>query len=244
MTAPAAPTVPVRDTGPSPPPPPGRRGWTGARVLSAVAGGLLVLVGLGLLTGGGVATWADHQRDGGYVTPRAETYSTDGYAVVSDRVTIGDSSFPWGWQSDLLGTVRLRVTSADAGRPLFVGIAPTAQAERYLSGVRRLTVHDLHGPDQLLRPGGAPAASPRSLDIWAVSTVGRGEQTLIWSVPAGIWTVVVMNADAGRGLTVTAEVGATLPFLDWLGGALLAAGSVLLLVGALLVLLAARRSLR
>jgi hypothetical protein len=125
-----------------------------------------------------------------------------------------------------------------------VGIARTADADRYLSDVQRLVVRDMRGHEAVTQPGVAPAAPPRSRDIWAVSASGRGEQVLLWSVPSGEWTVVVMNADAAGGVHATVDIGATFPVLEWLGVALLAAGAVMLLVGVVLVVAPVRRSMR
>ena len=65
---------------------PGRAGgWTGGRIVSVVAGAVLVLCSLGLLGGGGVALWAQTNRHGGYADLATATYSVPGYAIASDR---------------------------------------------------------------------------------------------------------------------------------------------------------------
>src|SRR5262249_62409029 len=102
---------------------PGRHGWTPGRIVSVVAGALLVLCSLGLLGAGGAALWADTAaRDGGYVNVSSETYRTSGYAVASDTV---DLHWGGGWDSAraLLGTPPLPPGSP-AGAPGLIGIAP------------------------------------------------------------------------------------------------------------------------
>ena len=60
---PAGPTAPA-NLPPAPPSAPG--GWTGGRIVSVVAGAVLVLCSLGLFGGSGVALWAQASRHGGY----------------------------------------------------------------------------------------------------------------------------------------------------------------------------------
>jgi hypothetical protein len=74
------------------------------------------------------------------------------------------------------------------------------------------------------------------MSMWAAQSTGTGTQTLTWQPISGRWTVVVMNADANPGLTVSADVGATAPGLGWIALGLLAGGGLLLLIaGALIV---------
>ena len=59
---------------------PSGRGWTPGRIVSVVAGAVLILGALGLRGGGGAALWADTAaRDGGgYVNVSSEAYRTSG----------------------------------------------------------------------------------------------------------------------------------------------------------------------
>jgi hypothetical protein len=248
-------TVPPPDTPPggqpepewgAPPQPVRRRGWTGWRVASVVVGSLLLLISLGLLAGGGVATWADNtQRDAsGYLTTGAHSFTTTSYALTSDGIHLfssGDLFAP----SDYLGTVRVRVTPVSANQPVFVGIGSQSAVNRYLAGVSHEVV--TNWPEGRtayhVQTGAQPAVAPTSVSIWAVQSTGTGTRTLRWRPSSGSWTVVVMNADASRGLSVNADVGATVPDLGWLAVGLLAAGGLLLLIaGALIVVPVARAS--
>jgi hypothetical protein len=204
------------------------------------------LISLALLAGGGVATWADNtQRDGaGYLTTGAHWFTTTSYALTSDGIDLyssGDILAP----SDYLGTVRVRVTPLSPKRPVFVGIASQSSVDRYLGGVSHEVVTNWpDGSTAYHGQGGArPAVGPVSLNIWAAQTSGAGTQTLRWRPSSGSWTVVVMNVDASRGLSVSADVGATVPDLVWIAVGLLAAGGLLLLIaGALIVVPVVRAS--
>jgi len=61
---------------------------------------------------------------------------------------------------------------------------------------------------------------------------------LAWPVKSGTWTVVVMNADGSRPVSLRVTVAATLPALPWLAFGLLAGG---FLVGATVVVVPLRR---
>ena len=118
-------------------PPPGPGGWTGGRILAAVAGAVLMLCSVGLLGGSGVALWAQANRHGGYADLGTASYSVPGYAIASDTIGLHLAT---GTVSDLVGTVRIQVAQANGTAPAFVGIAPAAAAARYLTGVDYATV--------------------------------------------------------------------------------------------------------
>jgi hypothetical protein len=90
--------------------------------------------------------------------------------------------------------------------------------------------------------GGAPDTAPGDTDIWTVSTSGPGARTLDWRPADGDWTVVVMRADGGHGVSVDVRAAATAPGLTWLAVGLLATGVVLAAIGALLVALGVHRA--
>jgi len=225
---------------------PGGRGWTPGRIVSVVAGAVLILGALGLLGAGGAALWADTAaRDGGgYVNVSSETYRTSGYAVASDTV---DLHWGGGWYSarSLLGTIRIRAEST-AGVPVFIGIAPSGAASRYLSNVAHATVS---GPASstgwyAAHGGTAPAAPPASAVIWVAYAAGPGTQTVVWPVRSSNWTVVAMNADGSRPVSVHVDVGATLPALPWIAAGLLAGGVVVLAGGIVVLVIPIRRASR
>ncbi|HEY7101438.1 MAG TPA: hypothetical protein VH573_07345 [Mycobacteriales bacterium] len=87
-----------------------------------------------------------------------------------------------------------------------------------------------------------PRTAPAAAAIWVAESTGPGTRVLTWTPTAGDWTVVIMNADASRGLTVHGDVGATVPALTGIAIGLLAGGAVLVAGGTLLVVLAVRRA--
>ena len=225
-------------------------GWSAGRVVALVAGALLLVTSTGFFGGGSTLLWADRtqREDGWLVSPDADIDSAR-YAVTTEGIRLEGDGLDWA-VDELLGTARVEVTSAGADDELFIGLGRTADVSRYLDGVGRSEVHDLavraEGDDEVLRgladvAGGPPATPPVDADVWTVSSSGSGTQVLDLRLTEGDWTVVVMRADGGAGVSGEVRVGATLPGLPWFSAVLLGIGALLAGAGALLVALAAQR---
>lgn len=225
---------------PEPPPKPPESRWTGGLVAMVAGGALLIMSGGGLFLAGTAGLIVDSTaRDStGYLTSPSRTFTTTQYAITTDAIDLRDVRYP----SDVLGDVRIRAESRE-GRPVFVGIARTADVERYLVGVGHTVVRDWGDRDRnVLRPGSAPTVPPGDAGIWVTSVAGTGRQSLVWEVDDGSWTVVVMNADAGRGVDVRTSAGIEVPALGWIAAALLAGAVVHFVPGIVLVAIAVRRA--
>lgn len=256
VPAPGAP-VPVAPGTPAPVVPAGwtaagtaagapRLGWTGGRIVALVAGCLAGLVALGLLMGGGAATWLNvSERDAaGYVTSPEQVFTTPTYALTSGEIDLGTSDV--AAPADVLGTVRIRVTATDPSRAVFVGIAPRAAVDAYLAGVGHAVITGWTSTRSAPRSsvGGGLPVRPATLGIWSAWSSGLGTQQVTWRPTAGAWTVVVMNADGRRGVSVRADAGATIPALRWIAVGLLVGGGLLLVGAVLLVVGSVRRASR
>jgi hypothetical protein len=195
-----------------------------------------------VLGAGGTALWADRtQRVGGYATTGVHEFSTSGSALATERTHLGAAGIGWLYSPGLLGKVRVRVTPVGAAAPLFVGIGPSSDVDRYLAGVNHTLISDFFRDRVEAISGGKPPSPPGSQDFWAASASGRRAQTLVWDPADGSSTVVVMNADGRPGIHVAADLGAKLPPLLWIAIGLLLVGAVLLVGGALVVAGAIRR---
>jgi hypothetical protein len=206
-----------------------------------------VLCSLGLLGAGGTAVWADTAaRQGGYVDLGSQTYHTSGYAVASDTVELHAAGGGWDAAQALFGTVRIRATSTAAAAPVFLGIARAGAASGYLAGVAHATIYGPAGTKGWYaeQDGTAPAAPPSRANLWDAHATGPGTQTVVWPVRSGDWTVVAMNANGSRPVSVRVNVAATLPALPWIAGGLLAGGVIALAGGVLLLVIPIRRASR
>jgi hypothetical protein len=219
-------------------------GWTAGRITALVIGALLVLVSVGVLGGGATLLWADRtQRDAGYATTDVHQFTTSGSALATEPTDLGSAGTGWLYSPTLLDTVRIRVTPASPG-PLFVGIGPATDVDRYLAGVSHTLISDFREDKVQDIGGGPPASAPATQNFWVASTAGTGAQTLVWDPTDGSWTVVVMNADGRPGIDVAADLGARVPALLWIAVGLLAAGAIFAVGGVLLIAGAIRRRAR
>ena len=225
--------------------PPSSR-WSAGRVVALVFGVLLLIPALGVLLGGGALLWVDtvSRTDDGYVLSPTDTFTSDGYVLRSERIDLSNGA-DWIPLSSSLGTARVDVTGTDPSQEIFVGIAPVADAARYLDGVSGTVIDDLGFADQVqnthLLPGGPPSTPPGDQDFWTTQSSGSGTQRLSWSPADGNWMLVIMNADGSAAVAVDARIGATLPALSGLAWGVLITGIVLTLIAVLLIALAIRR---
>jgi hypothetical protein len=202
------------------------RRWTRLSVGLAVA-----LTSVALICAGAFA--AIVRSDGRYVDLGAHgTYSTDRYALASERTN---------WQAQMFGwadEVRLRL-AATSREPIFVGVAAEETIDDYLSGTSYTTV----GNDRRTEHDGAPPAidMARRLD-WTAHAVGPGVQTLRWHATEHPQIVLAMNADRSRPVRVRVVSSAvTLNRMPWWVPAGALALGVLLLPLAAVIL---RRAVR
>ncbi len=202
----------------------------------AIGGSAVALLAATVLAVAGVAIWTDvDKRDGsGYLSTHAHRYATDSRAITTDEVTIG-TEIP----KSLFGKIRLQASSA---KPVFVGIARTADADAYLAGVRHVTATDVDldpfTVTYVPHAGSAHPAKPADQAFWAASATGSGTTALTWKPKSGSWSIVVMNADGSPGVSADVTAGARIAWLLWagigaavLGAALLALGAVMLARG-------------
>jgi hypothetical protein len=189
---------------------------TASRIALIVVGGLTALIALMFLLSGLVFAWAHlaERTDDGYFMTRYEEVATPGYALVSDNLDV-DASTP-GWLLDQVGEVRISARPRRGSS--FVGIARAEDADRYLGSVPHTRVIDVEFEPfrwDTETAGGtaAPSGPPGSQDFWATSASGAGLVELDWEVDTGDWVVVVMNADASRGVGVSVAGGAKAPVL-------------------------------
>jgi hypothetical protein len=214
-------------------------------------GGRVVLIAVGIVAGifafaflaGGCALVAIDQTqrdDDGFLMSPTESFESPTYAIVSESADIDSDGGEWALDT-FLGTVRIR---SDSEQPVFVGIAPAVDVDRYLEGVEHDVVDDLDAggdPEYSRRSGGAPSAAPGAEAFWVASSSGAGEQTVEWDPEDGDWRAVVMNQDASRGVVADLSIGAELDLALWIGLGLLGMGTLLAMGTALAITAGIRR---
>jgi uncharacterized protein DUF4389 len=218
-----------------------------SRTVMIVIGAILALIGFALLASGiAAAVGYGTQRTDGFFQTGTVRLTSPTYAVTSDDIDLESEPGGAGWLVDrgALGTVRLRVDPAAAETPVFVGIGPTDDVGGYLDGVSHDVIRNFElSPDRVSYrrvSGEATPTAPGEQTFWAAQLTTDQPDQLTWEVESGDWTVVVMNADASRGVDLDARVGIK---LDWLLPAIigvLAVGLVLLAGGTVLVVVGSR----
>ena len=205
------------------------------RILAIVAGSLGAILGLVLLLSGLALVLVHSGREAdGYYTTGTERLASARHAITVEDIDFSSdavASIP----RDLLGRVRVRAQREDGGE-VFVGIGPEREVDAYLRGVGHDKVDDLDPPKYLASPGGRPSGKPAAEQFWTASAEGRGRRAAEWEIEGGRWTVVAMNADGSRRVTVDADVAAKPGWFQGagiglaVGGLLLMAGSIVLIV--------------
>jgi hypothetical protein len=218
--------------------------WTGGRIVAmvftsigALIGVTLLLCGLGL-----VALHAFARDDDDFYTTDREQLRSSGYAITTDELNL---DFVEDLPDDVLGTLRVNAEGIGA-RPLFIGIGPSAEVQRYLGRVAHSEITDFtHGdPVYTQIPGGRPASPPAAQRFWVAQSQGFGDRRIDWDPEDGVWTVAAMNAGGSRPVAVEAEIGAKLDWVIWLGVGFIVVGLVLSIGGVILILIVGRRASR
>jgi len=238
---------------PAGPPPQGPRrptptsSWSTGRIIAVVVASLLAAVSFGFLVAGATLAVADRtlRDDGGFLMSGAQPVSTSLYAVTSDNVELHTAPAVERLPELLVGDAKVTV-EPDGSAPVFVGIGRTGAVDAYLHDVALSTITRMQPwtgqdePSYRHHEGGPPAQAPSDVDIWAVSAVGSGPQSLVWTPTDGDWTFVVMRADAGPGVQADISIGAEVPAAAWMSVILLTFGVTGLLVAAVVVIVTAR----
>ena len=217
-------------------------GWTAGRVIAMVFASIGGLIGLALLLGGlaVMAAYAFGRDDDGYFNSDRKRLESPAYAITTEEIDLGEID----WAPDeILGDVRVQVEGA---RPVFVGIGPDEDVDRYIGDVAHgeLTGFDGDDADLSPHPGRAPRTRPGEQDFWVAESEGPGDRALTWDAEFGRWTAVVMNADARRGIDVEADAGIKLGWVIWAGLGIFVIGLLMTAGAAIVVLLLGRGATR
>lgn len=211
------------------------------KILGAVLGVVVALVGLGLLIGGVVMRTA--LGPNGEVGTDVQIFGTETRGFVTRTLDLGTIE-----QVPLvdLGELDLTVDVVAVREETFIGVGPTADVDAYLDGVDIEKIDSFELDPFVLettRSGGEVVpAPPLALDFWTTSVVVTGEQPVNIEIDLsqGSQRLVIMNADASPDVSINAEVTVDLPFLSTIAWVLIVVGALLLLIGVALIVSAAR----
>lgn len=212
------------------------------KVLLIVFGLIAFLLGL-VITAAGAALLAVGGSSG---TLRSGYHAigTPTYGFVSDPKQVRSDQN----QSLRSGEATLIVDARNSRRPVFIGVGPTDQVNRYLTGTTYDTVNkiDFGGNfdfETTRVPGTAQPAAPGDQTFWVAQATGTNPQ-LRWKIADGDYRVVVMNADASSNVNTDVRIGLRVPGLHGAALGLTIGGGLLTLLGLGLMIwgIAAKRS--
>jgi hypothetical protein len=134
--------------------------------------------------------------------------------------------------------VRVRAANPSE-RPLFVGIARSADVESFLKGtaydeVRASSTTVESITHHIGALASTPVISPGEQSIWAAASVGSGTRDMVWRAHDGQWRTVIMNADGST--QVDAMTSTSVAVQDvWPAALLILLAGVFTTVGGLVV---------
>jgi hypothetical protein len=210
------------------------RGPVAGPVIALVAGVMMLLPAAGLTAGGTALIGLNGSRDAnGYLTSPALQVSTSTAAVTVEDVNlqVGDL---WSRNLASIGGVRVTATST-TGAPLFLGIAPQAAVDGWLTG----TAHDrlvtlTRGTGGRYERAAGPTqqvSAPAGQGFWLAATTGTGPTVLNWQATNGDFAVVLADADGTPAVSAAVTVATQVPNLAPLGAGLLGGATTLFLLG-------------
>lgn len=218
------------------------------RALLVIIGVLGGLAGL-YCAGSGLTTYRAVDSDGFITSDRA--------TIVSDTLAVTAAAAEIETQSKNLSSgkalIRVQARREDGGR-VFVGIGRAELVQAYLLGSRYEALTEIEFSPFEFNSRTVPGRSTEELlappesrgDIWAASSAGEGLQETSYAVVKDEdgevipHTVVIMNADPSAGIAVEAELAVKYPRLRGTGIAFMIIGTVVFLIGALMVVVAIR----
>ncbi len=206
-----------------------------------IPGLILLLVGAALGFG-----YAFGRGTDGYFDATLDRLATPTAAITTDDITFAADPGSPDWVLDALDAdIRLRATSSDVQREIFIGIGPQAEVDEYLDDVSHDVVIDLTDdldPVYASEVGSANVTLPTEQDFWAASAVGLGDQEITWEATTGEWSAVLMNADGSAGVIADVNVGTKAEFLVPLAVGLLIAGFVVTAAAVAIIIAGTRPS--
>jgi hypothetical protein len=208
------------------------------KMMRVVLGAILLIIGGGLAAAGAVVAVVSGPDD----TMRTGYHpvTTSSRALVAPAANISPGAIPTAF-----GEFSIQVDTRSSDKPVFIGVAPAAAVDGYLSGAAADTIRGLElWPYRLhavAGQGSASPAAPQSQSFWVASASGTSPR-LRWHVTDGNYRVVIMNTDASAGLASDARFALTMPWLFEIGLGTLVLGAPIAVAGLVLLVRSPRRT--
>jgi hypothetical protein len=212
------------------------------RIVVIILGVIALLSGGACAVGGGV-TAALFGPDGRFQSEDAR-FGSDTHALVFEADDIADEEPSIGDLDPSDIKVRIRATSTDSTKPLFIGLGRAEDVDAYLEGFEHEVVTDVADVDPFeLRTettgGSGEPDPPADQSFWLEFSSGTGRQQIEHGVESGDFRVVMMNADGSPGFDVDGSIGVKVPYIFPIAIGLLVAGIIVAVIGLAAIIAAA-----
>jgi hypothetical protein len=216
------------------------------KIILLVFGVLVLLIGAVITVFGGALLWVNSaltDQEGFYST-NAVHLEKDSYAIVTEPIHIDlRAGLIWDWSE--FTTIKVECSGNDIVKPIFIGVGEESDLRSYLNDVDYDEITNwltLRRADYIHHWGSSEPPAPTSEIFWLESSRGTGTQTLEWDLKTGSYSLVIMNDDGSSGIDVNVVLGTKVPLVSGIGTGFIIAGPVILIIGIIMVYLAARRT--
>ncbi len=216
------------------------------KVIVVIVGVVLALAGVVSVTAGGfvLGFHRTHGTASGFFSTSGQTVGSNGFALTVPDI---NGQLTGSWQRWALSRAEATIRVTGTSRlpaPVFLGVASTARATQYLSGVTRDRITSIDLAEGSVHydhvDGTSFPTRPDAEGFWVAKVSGEGSQTLEWALQEGDWAVVIMNGDGSAPVAADVSLAARFGVMYPLMVGLTAVGVVLLALGATLVVLGSR----
>ncbi len=196
------------------------------RAILIILGILLLILGLSI-TAAGVGVVVVVGSDGAVDTNAGRVTGT-GYALVFNNFQVETPAA--GTQAEQFADLTAGAVSTD-GQPVFIGVGPSTEVTKYLTGVQRDVVSDISGNSAKVTPipGTQTPSPPQAQSFWTVSASGDSPTVALDGSGAGD-ALVIMNSDPTSPVSVDLKVGLKSTVLFPAGIGLVVVGVIFLLL--------------
>jgi len=222
------------------------------KIVLLVFGVIILLISIGLLFAGGTLMWVDkaHIDSEGFISSNTIRVERDSRAMVTGAIDIDATALRVLEWMDLVTDFEVEGWSNNSSKGIFIGVAEETDVEAYLGNVAydemtftdfgwRLSIDEV---TYTRHPGNSTPATPTSQTFWTESAHGVGTQTMEWETEVGRHSIVLMNDDGSAGVDLSVIYKVNVPSLFGLSLGFVIGGTVVLVIGSLMVYFAVRRS--
>jgi len=226
------------------------------RIVPVVVGSILLLMGVATIFAGVALFFINSAMTSSSMFSAVDIH-TGSHAMVFKEINVNLGDSWWKPKPSDVATIRIRVSSNNQSKGIFLGIAPADEAQAYLRGVGYDELTDLSIAGDPFKgfsitfshtgvPGDQPLERklplPLTQSFWEVSAHGTGTQALEWSPSTGTYWLILMNEDASTGVDAELGLGIDIPILSTISTVILVVAIAFVVGGVAFLSIGLRRT--